>query len=447
MSLIISRILHAGYLFETAQTKILFDPIFENPFSHNCYAFPSVRFFPKEISSLQLGAVFISHYHDDHCSFASLNLIRRETPIYIYCQHAEIFDWVKQLGFTSVHSLELNRSIKIGDVEITARRALDSDVDSILHIRAGEINVLNMVDSWIDPNELSELIKTPWDMLLWPFQTMLEIAIIAPSLSEPAELTLPPEWVEQLQLLNPRYVVPSSCQFIHEPWSWYNHALFPITYRQFEKEIRLALPEAQVIRLDPSVGVNLNRSGITPSPLLSWVIPIGPQDVDYEFDPSLIPPGTAEIARRFPVLESDQSASLENYCKSGLIKKYRAMDAPSNTYFATPRRWRLSIFDEHGVATDFEYLIHKNKIELCHGRGEPDWRTEIPAHKLYSALFHGEALTSLYLRVDAREKGVDVMEDPLIRCLYTGVFGSYQREQMKKLMKDRDESRDPDRAR
>lgn len=33
MNLQISRILHAGYLFEYGDQKIAFDPIFENPFS------------------------------------------------------------------------------------------------------------------------------------------------------------------------------------------------------------------------------------------------------------------------------------------------------------------------------------------------------------------------------------------------------------------------------
>ena len=37
-ALTISRILHAGYVFECDGSRIAFDTIFENPFSRNCHA-------------------------------------------------------------------------------------------------------------------------------------------------------------------------------------------------------------------------------------------------------------------------------------------------------------------------------------------------------------------------------------------------------------------------
>ena len=77
----ISRILHAGYVFECDGTRILFDPVFENPFSRNCHAFPDVRFDLAAIRGLRPDAVFISHFHDDHCSMESLDLLDRATPI------------------------------------------------------------------------------------------------------------------------------------------------------------------------------------------------------------------------------------------------------------------------------------------------------------------------------------------------------------------------------
>lgn len=53
MSLKISRILHAGYIFTKDQTNIVFDPIFENPFSFNCYAFPEVEFDLESLKKLK----------------------------------------------------------------------------------------------------------------------------------------------------------------------------------------------------------------------------------------------------------------------------------------------------------------------------------------------------------------------------------------------------------
>jgi len=220
MKLKISRILHAGYVFQYGSTQIAFDPIFENPFSHNCYAFPSVQFDLTQIQKLKFDAVFISHFHDDHCSMESLVHLNRETPIYMYCIHEEMFDLIKRLGFVHVHSLRLDQSVQVGDLDVIPRRALDVDVDSLFQIKAGGLNVLNVVDSWIDDDTLDQLVQAGrWDMILWPFQTMREIEVIAPSQGVQVPAILPEEWIFQLKKLNPRYVVPSSCQFKQESWS------------------------------------------------------------------------------------------------------------------------------------------------------------------------------------------------------------------------------------
>jgi L-ascorbate metabolism protein UlaG (beta-lactamase superfamily) len=307
MPLKISRILHAGYVFECDDTLIAFDPIFENPFSRNCHAFPAVSFDHDQIRNLKFAAVFISHFHDDHCSLESLDFLDRQTPIHIYCLFEELFAMVRELGFVNVHPLKINTPVKIGPFDIIPREALDSDVDSMFQIKAHGLNVLNVVDSWIDPHALVDLAHdAPWDMVLWPFQTMREIEVLSPRRAAPAPPALPADWIEQLHILNPRHVVPSSCQFLQEPWSWYNHAFFPITYRQFQQEVEAALPATRVTRLNPSVSVLLDAHSLRPAAPLPWVIPVGEQDVDYDYRPDATPPSTADIARHFPPLTAQQ---------------------------------------------------------------------------------------------------------------------------------------------
>ena len=229
MSLKISRILHAGYFFEYQDTRILFDPILENPFSVNCFAFPAVEFDSAQIESLKVDAIFISHYHDDHCSLESLNLLNRDIPIYIFCLQGEMLEMIRQLGFHQVIPLTLRQPIEIGGFEITAWQALDSDVDCLLQIRADGRNVLNVVDSWIDAQTMDQLLlEKPWDLLLWPFQTLRELEVLSPSRHPASTCEIPPEWILQLKALSPKAIVPSSCQFIHEEWSWYNQHMFPI---------------------------------------------------------------------------------------------------------------------------------------------------------------------------------------------------------------------------
>jgi len=443
-ALTISRILHAGYVFACGGTRIAFDTIFENPFSRNCHAFPAVRFDVDQIRRERFDAVFISHFHDDHCSFDSLDLLDRATPIYLYCIFDELFDMVRQLGFTDVHALALNTPVAIGPFQVVPREAMDADVDTMFQVRAGGMNVLNVVDSWIDAVTLAQLVaEGPWDMVLWPFQTMREIEVLSPSRNPPAPPTLPDEWIAQLQALAPRYVVPSSCQFEQEPWSWYNRAFFPITYAQFAREAGAALPAAQVVRLDPSVSVRLDAESLQPAPPLAWVLPVGPQNVDYVYEGNAAAPPTAAIARHFAALTPAQRALVDDYCRVGLPEQYGDVVAGSD-YFDVARVWQLSVFDHAGAVTQWRYRLDPRRGATLDASAAPlAWTTEIPAAKLYAALALGESMTSMYLRIndtvfdaatEAALADADVVDDPLVRCLFGATFGAYQAAQLKRLL-------------
>jgi hypothetical protein len=441
-ALTVSRILHAGYVFACEGTRIAFDTIFENPFSRNCHAFPDVRFDAALIRRQRFDAVFISHFHDDHCSLESLDLLDRTTPLYIYCLFDELFDMVRELGFTHVHALRLDVPVDVGPFQVVPREAMDAEVDSMFQIRAAGLNVLNVVDSWIDDAALARLVaEKPWDLVLFPFQTMREIEVLAPTRAEPAPPALPEEWLDQLQALDPRFVVPSSCQFQLEPWSWYNRAFFPISYARFAQEVGAVLPRARVVRMDPSVSMVLDADGLRPAPPLDWVIPVGAQDVDYVYEGNADAPPTADIARHFPALTPDQWARVLDFCRTGLADRYAALDDESE-YFDSPRVWQLSIYDQAGEVTRFRYRLSPDSA-IATEAGPLGWTTDIPAVKLYAALELGESLTSLYMRIndavfDADTERdlaqADVVEDPLIRCLFSDGFGAYQRAQLRRLL-------------
>ena len=96
-----------------------------------------------------------------------------------------------------------------------------------------------------------------------------------------------------------------------------------------------------------------------------------------------------------------------------------------------------------GDEIKFFYEIFKTKIIVM--KNEPreiTWLTEISAFKLYSALKNAESLSSLYVRIndirfniktEKSLKNVDLLEDPLVRCLYEGSIASYQKAQLKKI--------------
>lgn len=448
MNLKISRILHAGYVFEisnaSTSTQILFDPIFENPFSRNCHAFPSIKFDTNQIKNLRPDAVFISHYHDDHCSMESLNFLHRATPIYIFCIYDEMQDLIRSLGFKAVYPVQLNESIMIGSLQVIPRRALDEDVDCIYQIKGADLNILNVVDSWIDQNTLQLLKENgPWDMVLWPFQTMREIEVLSPSRFHGVNIEFPSEWLEQIKELNPRMIVPSSCQFIHESWSWYNQSFFPISYQQFEQLMKSLIPQINVVRLNPGASVTINSAYFHRSSPLSWIQPQGNQDLDYKFLENQAVPTTSAIAAEIPPVGEIQTQRVYNFCQSGLVERYKALYFDEDSFFQKPRTWRLNLYDNLGQATEFNYRLQGNRIEVIeNGDYSINWLTEVPISKVFNALEYGESLTSMYMRIndmrfddqtEADLRDIDLLENPLVRCLFDGVFGAYQKAQLKRI--------------
>jgi hypothetical protein len=390
-------------------------------------------------------------------------LIKRSTPIYLYCVYDEIFELIKSLGFKNVYSLDLNLPISIGDFIVTPRQALDADVDSLFQVQVAGINILNVVDSWIDSTTLLRLEKLgPWDLIMWPFQTMQEIEVLSPKRLLNEKVEIPHEWIDQLRTLKPKNLIPSSCQFIQEDWSWYQNAFFPISYKDFIKKLNDKIPSTHVFKLNPGCSITMDKKSMTAGPPLEFVKPIGNQDVDYHYKPYLQPIPTSEIAKKFPSLCIDKTKAVFDFCQSELIERYQSLPQASDGYFEKERVWRLLVFDHEGKSKCFDYKLKGNHAQLigndfliCSETSFQNdselkktssytigWLTEIPIAKLYGALKEGEALNSIYVRIndcifadsiEAEIKLADVMEDPLLRCLFSGQAGSYQMAQLKRI--------------
>ena len=153
---------------------------------------------------------------------------------------------------------------------------------------------------------------------------------------------------------------------------------------------------------------------------------------------------TAEISKRFHALSVDQMQFVLDYCQTGLIQKYQTLDVVD--YFENKRIWKLMVYDHLGQAFDFCYEICGQKISAVEDSETLGWLTEVSATKIYAALKNGESLTSMYLRVndiyfdsdtEFKIAEADVVEDPLIRCLYNGEFASYQKAQLRKIKEQR----------
>lgn len=317
---------------------------------------------------------------------------------------------------------------------MTPRRALDGDVDCLFHITAKGVHILNVVDAWIDPATFENLLRVPrWDMVLWPFQTMRELEVLCPAHALPPE-GVPPELMDQLKRLRPRILVPSSCQFQMESWSWYNRAFFPISYRNFRECVEKEVPGVEVVRMDPGSSFHVSSGALRPAPRLEWVTCSMSSLADYEFDADLVPPPTADIARRFESLKDSEAARVLRYCQFEIIERLNAMEPAEDFTFLGSSVWQLSLYDHQGQELRFYYRVSKEKIELETVLDlKPSWITEVPVQRLYGALEYGESLTSMYVRILTDEPEPDLMTDPLLRSLFSGSAFEYQKAQLRKI--------------
>lgn len=459
----VHRVLHAGYLFDSGRAKILFDPVLTNPFSVNCYAFPEVSFSVDKIKNLNVDAIFISHIHDDHLCFKSLNLLSKQTPIFIYAKNLAYVEMLQLLGFTSVTLLEINKSVYISNhIKITPYEALDSEIDSLYHIEINNFNVLNVVDSWIDPTALDKLalIKN-WDLVLWPFQTLRELQVLTPQKDE-VQPELPHEWLEQIKKLNPTYIVPSSCQFKHEEWSWYNYHLFPITYKFFESWIKNNTQNIEILRLEPSSGYQITKLSnkqlnLEKLPDLEILNITSSTLQDYNFNPKVSSLSFADIISKFKPLNTTQKKQLLHFLESEILMRLKSAFEDLQLFHKNNMLWQLVIHDHFFVKVlNFKFYdtvieqIDQTHVDQVH------WKTEILSVKLWSALFEGESLTSSYLRINdfnshlksskqkdfeetpklLVESELDVLEDPLIKVVFNINYLKFHMNQLKQSMQN-----------
>lgn len=261
---------------------------------------------------------------------------------------------------------------------------------------------------------------------------MREMEVIAPSIASiiSEETTqLPVEWKEQIESLSPRVIVPSSCQFKFEDWSWYNQAFFPISYKNFKTQIQNLLPQTSVIKLDPGETLELTRDECQKIQRLDWILPTGDPEADYEFNPHHKPQSLSQIAQKLPPLNSNQKNEIHYFLKNDLSIRYEGL---SELEDFPPMIWKLLVYTEQGNPVSYVFKVQEQSLTAS-SEEDTDWITEISEYKLYQALFHGESLTSIYIRITPTTDS-DLFKDPLIRALYEGIIGGYQKAQLKKIL-------------
>lgn len=461
--LTIHRILHAGYQIADQDHDLIFDPVLTEPFSGNCFSYPRSQFETTALKSLEISAIFISHVHEDHFCLRSLSLFNRDIPVYIFAEDPEAKDLIHKVGFPTVHLLNLEQTYQIGQFQVTPKRALDENLDCFFSIRHGDVNILNVVDAWIHPDSLPALQQqAPWNLVLWPFQNMQEIEVLCPEISNTSAeeiFDIPEELKSDLLALQPQTLIPSSCQFKFEDWSWYNHKYFPISYKSFSAQIKNLLPTTKVQRLDPGMGLSWTQKAWTKTEGLSWVKRFCGSDSDesndYKFDRRAQIPSTDKVSQNFPKQTDQEINQVLQFIKTDMLSLLKQQKEDLHPYFQQIGVWQLRLCTCDGSAIEIQIelpsfqIIQATTSELSlpatrSKKPQPIlWTTSIPFWTAFKALTESASLSSSYLRVneslspEQRNKlpdDISPLDDLLIRTLFAQSSLAFQKNQLNELL-------------
>jgi UDP-MurNAc hydroxylase len=257
----INLIGHASIFVETADCKILMDPVLWDPFceglNESC---PQREVITDKLP--QFDFLIISHRHLDHFDLRSLAYLSKDVDVLIP-QDKLIEDSLRQLGYSRIYRLKDFETVRMGSTSMMTTRS-EMRVPEYGMIFADESGVFwNAVDTLFSPQTIQYVRKQypQIDFLLTPWQLGMEIVYqYNQSLSFPVESY---SYILHLISLTQPKAIAAGAQgfkYINEA-AWHNQIVFPLTRERFEHDLAQALPELQqnIFTLNPGDVLSLKQ--------------------------------------------------------------------------------------------------------------------------------------------------------------------------------------------
>jgi hypothetical protein len=229
---------HACWLIETAQVRILTDPVLMDPFEEGTVTSCPSR--AVDLSAIpDLDALYISHRHLDHYHFPSLAVLPRSLPV--FCPDDPLLQAsLRDIGFTDLRALGPYSRHELGDLSLLAVPGVSEtfmEYGVVFHSADGLI--LNQVDTPLTGatiDRLRALLGRPIDVhiAMYACQDFTFFEGKRRDLAEVHATNL-----SAVARVGAGVVVPGAAGFrFVDELGWLNRHLFPISADRFMSDLR-----------------------------------------------------------------------------------------------------------------------------------------------------------------------------------------------------------------
>ena len=361
----ITHLGHASLYVETANIRLLIDPVLIDPHQEGFLeVFPRREVSWEHLPPFEM--LFVSHRHLDHFDIATLARLPREVQVIIPDDPliAQAFD---QLGYTAVRRVHDFFAFRIDETFFLITPSQADLAEHGILINDPDGTFWNQVDTVLTPAQIDRVLaQAPAvDLLFAPWQPMLEQAW---QHNEP--LSFPyDEYGRLLQAVGrvrPRALVPGANGFRYRGHSsWMNQVVFPQSRERFVADALEMLPAltGRIYEADAGDVLEL-RGGET-----TFHARRSPFVTSEERDASVIEfaPATAQRPLRDEAGDAQQHASVEEFVRSLFPAFVREQPA----LFRSHREWGIIFQMEIAGAVESEHWwcdFRESPVELHRGR-------------------------------------------------------------------------------
>lgn len=233
---------HACWLVETADVRILFDPLLFDPNQADCYeVHPSRKVSVEALRSVQI--VVVSHRHIDHFDVRSLSSVSKRA--YVLCPNdALVVDTLRSIGFRHVEALQDWQSVRFGETTLLATPSENNVPEHGFVISDSGCAIWNQVDSQVSEHTAKRVSQSydRLNVIICPWQPLMELKFqFNEDTSFPHRSYF--ELLTRARSCDAQLLVPGASGFRYSSRAeWLNRLAFPVTRDRFIQDLGDSLP-------------------------------------------------------------------------------------------------------------------------------------------------------------------------------------------------------------